>query len=103
MLVPQYFKSVPMYFKISICLLEIGFHLPSTNCVFGVRKGKVFCDLFVKRQCFKGKVHLKNLLISDINSDEIRKNAVERFSLSFLVVKIFAFKIQKLVIWRPPS
>ena len=53
----------------------------------------------------KGKVHPKNMLILDVNvrSDKIRKNAVDRFLMSLVVLKIFAFKVKKLVIWRPPS
>ena len=50
----------------------------------------------------KGKVHPKNLLVSDVRSDKIGKNTVERFSLSPLVLKIFAFKVEELLIWRQP-
>ena len=56
-----------------------------------------FCEIF------KGKVHPKNMLFSDVRSDKIRKNAVDRFSISPLVLKIFALKVEKLVIWRQPS
>ena len=54
---------------------------------------------------FKEKVHPNGLLISDVRSDEIAagKNTVDRFSISLLVLKIFAVKVQKLVIWRPSS
>ena len=51
---------------------------------------------------FKGKVYPKNWLIADVTSDEIGKNAIDCLSISILVLKIFVFKIQKLVIWRPP-
>ena len=51
----------------------------------------------------KGKVHPKNMLFSDVRFDKVRKNAVDRFSISPLVLKIFAFKVEKLVIWRQPS
>ena len=50
----------------------------------------------------KGKVHPKNMLVSDVRSVKIGKNAVDRFSLSPLVLKIFAFKLEKLLIWRQP-
>ena len=52
---------------------------------------------------FKGKVYPKNWLIADVASDEIGKNAIDRLSIPLLVLKIFIFKVQKLVIWRPPS
>ena len=48
----------------------------------------------------KGKVHPKNMLVSDVRSDKIGKNAIDRFSISPLVLKIFAFKVEELVIWR---
>ena len=51
----------------------------------------------------KGNVHPKDVLFSDVRSDKIGKNAVDRFSISPLVLKIFAFKVEKLVIWRQPS
>ena len=51
----------------------------------------------------EGKVHPKDMLISDERSDKIGKNAVDCFSISLLVLKIFAFKVEKLLIWRPPS
>ena len=44
----------------------------------------------------KGKFTQKNMLISDVKSDKMGKNAV-------VVLKIFAFKVKKLVIWRPQS
>ena len=40
------------------------------------------------------------MLISDVTSDKIGKNAVDSLSISLLVLKIFAFKVEKLVIWR---
>ena len=43
------------------------------------------------------------MLISDVRSDKIGKNAVDRFSVSLLVLKIFAFKAAKLAMWRSPS
>ena len=52
----------------------------------------------------KGKIHPKNMLISNVRSDKIGRNAVDRFFLiSLVVLKIFAFKVKKLVVWRPPS
>ena len=51
----------------------------------------------------KAKVHPKNMLISDVRSDKIGKNTVDRFLISLTVLKISAFKVKKLVIWRPPS
>ena len=51
----------------------------------------------------KEKVHPKNMLISDVRSDKIGKNALDRFSISVLVLKIFAFKVEKIVIWKQPS
>ena len=51
---------------------------------------------------FKGKVHPKNMLVLDVRSDKIGKNAVGRLSISPLVLKIFAFKVEELVIWRQP-
>ena len=50
----------------------------------------------------KGKVHPKNMLVSDVRSDKIGKNAVDRFSLSPVVLKIFAFNVEELLIWRQP-
>ena len=38
------------------------------------------------------------MLVSDVRSDKIGKNAVDRFSVSPLVLKIFAFKVEELVI-----
>ena len=35
----------------------------------------------------KGKVHPKNMLISDVRSDKIGMNAVDRFPISLLVLK----------------
>ena len=52
----------------------------------------------MNRGLLKGKVHPKNMLFSDVRSDKIGKNAVDRFSISPLVVKVFAFKVEKLVI-----
>ena len=46
----------------------------------------------------EGKVHPIDMLISDERSDKIGKNAVERFSVSLLVLQIFAFKVEKLLI-----
>ena len=43
------------------------------------------------------------MLISDVGSDKIGKNAIDRFSVLLLVLKIFAFKVEKLVMWRQPS
>ena len=43
---------------------------------------------------FKGKVHPKNVT---------EKNAVHRLLVSHLVLKIFAFKVEKFMIRRPPS
>ena len=51
----------------------------------------------------KGKIHPKNMLISDVRFDKIGKNADDRFLISLLVLKTFAFKVEKLVILRPPS
>ena len=42
-------------------------------------------------------------MFSDVRSDKIGKNAIDRFSISPLFLKIFAFKVEKLVIWRQPS
>ena len=56
----------------------------------------------MKHLDFKGKIHPKNMLVSDVRSDKIGKNAVDRFSLSSLVHKIFAFKLEELLIWRQP-
>ena len=50
----------------------------------------------------KGKVHPKNMLVSDVRYDKIGKNAVDRFSISPLVLKIFAFKMEELLIWKQP-
>ena len=43
------------------------------------------------------------MLISDVRSDKIRKNAVDWFWISLLVLKTIEFKVEKLVIWRQPS
>ena len=51
----------------------------------------------------KWKVHSKNVLFSDVRSYKIGKNAADRFSISPLVLEIFAFNVEKLVIWRQPS
>ena len=45
----------------------------------------------------------KNLLISDVRSDKMGRNTVDHFSISFLVLRIFALKVEKPVIWRLPS
>ena len=50
----------------------------------------------------KGKVHPKTMLVSDVRSDKIGKNALDRFSLSPLVLKIFTFKVEELLMWRQP-
>ena len=50
----------------------------------------------------KGKVHPKSMLVSDVRSDKIGKNAVDGCSISPLVLKIFAFKVEELLIWRQP-
>ena len=47
---------------------------------------------------FKGKVQPENMLISDVRSDKIGKNSVDCFSISLLVLKISAFKVEKHVI-----
>ena len=59
-------------------------------------------DKRIHGTALKGKVHPKNMLVSDVRSDKIGKNAVDRFSLSHLVLKIFAFKVEELLIWRQP-
>ena len=38
------------------------------------------------------------MLISALRSDKIGKNDVDRFSISLLVLKVFAFKVQKRMI-----
>ena len=48
------------------------------------------------------KIHPKNMLVSDVRSDQIGKNAADRFSLSPLVLKIFAFEVEELLICRQP-
>ena len=50
----------------------------------------------------KGKFTQKNMLVSDVRSDKIGKNAVDRFSISPLVLQIFAFKVEEHLIWRQP-
>ena len=60
-------------------------------------------ELLKKNTALKGKVHPKSMLFSDVRSDKIGKNAVDHFLISPLVLKIFAFKVEKLVIWRQPS
>ena len=55
---------------------------------------------YVKK--LKGKVHPKHMLVSDVRSDKIGKNAIDHFSISPLVLKIFAFKVEELLIWRQP-
>ena len=42
------------------------------------------------------------MLVSDVRSDKIGKNAIDRFSLSPLVLKVFVFKVEELPIWRQP-
>ena len=42
------------------------------------------------------------MLVSDVRSDKIGKNAVDRFSISPLVLQIFAFKVEELLTWRQP-
>ena len=57
----------------------------------------------VRLGCFitlEREVQPKNMLISDVRSDKIGKNAIDHFLVSLLVVKIFAFKVEKLVIWK---
>ena len=65
--------------------------------------GKILCDsgtLFSwDLRDLKGKFTQKNMLFSDVRFDKIGKNAVDCFSISPLVLKIFAFK----VISRQPS
>ena len=51
----------------------------------------------------KGKFTQKIMLMSDVRSDKIGKNAADRFSISLLVLKIFAFKVEKNVTWKQPS
>ena len=50
----------------------------------------------------KGKVHPKNMLISDVRSEKIGKNAVDRF-FDITCGSQDICKVKKLVIWRPPS
>ena len=57
-------------------------------------------DWSMHSNILKGKVHPKNMLVSDLRSDKIGKNAVDRFSISPLVLKIFAFKVEEFLIWR---
>ena len=40
------------------------------------------------------------MLVSDVRSDKIGRNTIDRFSISPLVLKIFAFKVEELVRWR---
>ena len=42
------------------------------------------------------------MLVSDVRCDKIGKNAVDHFSISPLVLKIFAFKVEELLLWRQP-
>ena len=51
----------------------------------------------------KQKAHPKHMLISDESSDKVGKNTVDRLSISFLVLKIFTLKVEKLMMWRPLS
>ena len=57
---------------------------------------------YLKIDAFKGEVHPKKMLVSDVRSGKIGKNAIDRFSLSPLVLKIFTFKMEELLIWRQP-
>ena len=50
----------------------------------------------------KGKFTQKKMLLSDVRSDKIGKNTADSFSISPLVLKIFAFKVEELVRWRQP-
>ena len=50
----------------------------------------------------KGKFTQKNMLVSDVRSDKIGKNSVDRFSVSPLFLEIFAFKVEELLKWRQP-
>ena len=50
----------------------------------------------------KGKVYPKSMLVSDVRSDKIGKNAIDSCSISPLVLKIFAFKVEELLIKRQP-
>ena len=68
-----------------------------TLAVFSIRsKERAVRDL-------KGMFTQKNMVISDVGSDKIGKYAVDSFSILLLVLKIFAFQVEKLVIWRQPS
>ena len=68
-------------------------------------KLRIMLQYYLCTSYLKGKVHQKRMLISEksVRSDKIGKNAVDRFLISLVVLKIFAFKVKKLVIWRPPS
>ena len=55
--------------------------------------------IWQNKTTLKGKVHPKNMLVSDVRSDKIGKNAIDCFSISPLVLKIFAFKVEELVRW----
>ena len=61
-----------------------------------------FYLFFYQELTVKGKVHPKNMLVSGVRSDKIGKNAVDRLSLSPLVLKIFVFKVEELLIWQQP-
>ena len=50
----------------------------------------------------KGKF-TQNMLISNVRSRSVDKNAIYGLSISLLVFKVFAFKVENLVIRRPPS
>ena len=82
-------------------LLFIG--TPGTTCSSLDPDSRFSVDACIVLKYIKGKVHPKNMLFSDVRSDKIGKNAIDRFSISPLVLKIFAFKVEKLVIWRQPS
>ena len=58
-----------------------------------------FIPALLTQTLIKVEVHPKNLLISDVRSDEIGKNIIDHFSIiACLVLKIFVFKVQNLVI-----
>ena len=43
------------------------------------------------------------MLISDERPDKIGKNIVDRLSILHLILRIFAFKTEKFVTWRPSA
>ena len=67
-------------------------------CLRDVYFVRSFEFLFLERESSP-----KKHVVSDVRSDKIENNAVDCFSTSPLVFKIFAFKVEKLVIWRQPS